>query len=96
MDRFIHLTNNSVAKYAEGSKVSHEIQGNMWSLEEMQTYLQEENGWDVYEDKLKDQVKNIVINCLESVQDMFECIKKKKKKKKKTKQSFGLYLLCVG
>jgi tubulin monoglycylase TTLL3/8 len=74
MDRFIHLTNNSVAKYAEGAAiVTHEIEGNMWNLEEMQNYLQEEYGWDVWEDKLKDQAKNIVINCLESVQDMFEC-----------------------
>jgi len=39
MDRFIHLTNNSVAKYAEEAKVSHEIEGNMWNLEEMQAYL---------------------------------------------------------
>lgn len=44
----------------------------MWSLEEMKNHLQEEFGWDVWEDKLKDQSKNIVINCLESVQDMFE------------------------
>ena len=36
MDRFIHLTNNSVAKYAgENAKVSHQIDGNMWSLDEM-------------------------------------------------------------
>ena len=47
----------------------------MWSLEEMKNYFQEEYGWDAWEDKLKDQSKNIVINCLESVQDMFECKK---------------------
>jgi hypothetical protein len=34
MDRFIHLTNNSVVKYAEGTKASYEIEGNMWCLEE--------------------------------------------------------------
>lgn len=66
-DRFIHLTNNSVAKYAEGSTVTHQIDGNMWCLEEMKNYLIEEFGWDVWEDKLKDQTKNIIINCLESV-----------------------------
>jgi tubulin monoglycylase TTLL3/8 len=38
-DRFIHLTNNSVAKYAEGSQVSHHIEGNMWCLDEMKSYL---------------------------------------------------------
>lgn len=67
MDRFIHLTNNSVAKYAETAKVTHEIEGNMWCFEEMRSYLQEEYGWDVWEDKLKEQTKNIIINCLESV-----------------------------
>ena len=54
MDRFIHLTNNSVAKYAEQAVVSHEIEGNMWCFEEMHSYLQEEYGWDVWEDKLKE------------------------------------------
>jgi hypothetical protein len=54
MDRFIHLTNNSVAKYAEGSKVSHEIEGNMWTMEEMQNHLLETYEWDVWEDKLKE------------------------------------------
>jgi hypothetical protein len=69
------LTNNSVAKYAESAQVTYPIEGNMWCLEEMKNHLQEENGWDVWEDKLKDQSKNIVIGCLESVQDMFECKK---------------------
>mmetsp|Transcript_12990 Transcript_12990/g.12861 ORF Transcript_12990/g.12861 Transcript_12990/m.12861 type:complete len:80 (-) Transcript_12990:461-700(-) len=35
VDRFIHLTNNSVAKYAEGSKVSYEIEGNMMTMAEI-------------------------------------------------------------
>jgi tubulin monoglycylase TTLL3/8 len=39
MDRFIHLTNNSVAKYADTAIITHEIEGNMWNLEEMQNYL---------------------------------------------------------
>jgi len=67
MDRFIHLTNNSVAKYAHSAKVSHDIPGNMQSFDEFTTQLQEEYGWDVWEDKLKEQSKNIIINCLESV-----------------------------
>ncbi len=74
-DRFIHLTNNSVAKYAEGTSVSFPIDGNMLCLEDIKNLWQEEFGWDVWEDKLKEQSKNIVINCLESVQDMFECKK---------------------
>ena len=39
MDKFIHLTNNSIAKYAENSKVTYDIPGNMWCLEEFKTYL---------------------------------------------------------
>jgi len=67
MDRFIHLTNNSVAKYAEKATVTYEIEGNMWCFEEFRNYLQEEFGWDVWEDKLKEQARTIIINCLESV-----------------------------
>lgn len=47
----------------------------MWCHEEFKNHLQEEFGWDVWEDKLKEQTQNIIINCLESVQDMFECKK---------------------
>ncbi len=39
LDRFIHLTNNSVAKYADQAIVTHEIEGNMWCLEEMKNHL---------------------------------------------------------
>ena len=67
-DRFIHLTNNSIAKHAEGAAtVTHPIDDNMLGLEEIRAYFSEQFGWDVWEDKLKDQSKNIVINCLESV-----------------------------
>jgi len=75
VDRFIHLTNNSVAKYSKNAKVSHDIPGNMWRMDEFQAYLHEEVGWDVWEEKIKDSIKNCVINTLESVQDMFECKK---------------------
>lgn len=47
----------------------------MMCLDEFKTCLNEEYGWEVWDDKLKDQAKSIVINCLESVQDMFECKK---------------------
>jgi len=39
MDRFIHLTNNSVAKYAEKATVTYEIEGNMWCFDEFRNYL---------------------------------------------------------
>lgn len=67
LDKFIHLTNNSIGKYAKTSNVTHDIEGNMWCLEEFQNYLSEEFGWDVWEDKIKDSIKTIVINSLESV-----------------------------
>ena len=44
----------------------------MWQLSEFQDWLQEEYGYDVWEDVLSDKIKQIVINSLESVQDMFE------------------------
>ena len=47
--------------------MTYPIDGNMLCLEEIKNLWQEEVGWDVWEDKLKDQSKNIVINCLESV-----------------------------
>lgn len=71
-DRFIHLTNNSVAKYAGDLKVSHDIDGNMWTLSQFQSEMQDVFGWDVWEEKMKQGIENAVINTLESVQDMFE------------------------
>jgi tubulin monoglycylase TTLL3/8 len=44
----------------------------MWSLSEFQDWLLEEYGYDVWESDLVEKVKNLVINSLESVQDMFE------------------------
>ena len=68
MDKFIHLTNNSIGKYLDKPQnTAFDIPGNMWSHEEFQTYLFEEYGYDVWEDKLKEQVKSIIINSLESV-----------------------------
>ena len=31
-NRYSHLSNNSVAKYAGQAKCSHDIEGNMWCL----------------------------------------------------------------
>merc|ERR1712159_291381 len=44
----------------------------MWDLEEFQSYLLNTYGYDVWEEKLVDRIKNVVINSLESVQDNFE------------------------
>lgn len=71
-NRYAHLSNNSVAKYAKQVTTTHHIEGNMWCLDEFRDYLQEEYGYDVWEDKISENVKSIVCNSLESVQDMFE------------------------
>lgn len=44
----------------------------MWCLQEFQDYLNEEYGYDVWETELAEKIKNVVINSLESVQDMCE------------------------
>jgi len=35
--------------------------------------LLEKEGWDIYDEKIKEAMKNSVVHSLESVQDMFEC-----------------------
>ena len=45
----------------------YQIEGNMWQLSELQDWLQEEYGYDVWDDVLVDKIKSIVINSLESV-----------------------------
>jgi len=44
----------------------------MWDLETLQSYLLDTFGYDVWEDKIVESIKTIVINSLESVQDNFE------------------------
>ena len=34
MDKFIHLTNNSIGKYQENSNTTYDIPGNMWNHEQ--------------------------------------------------------------
>jgi hypothetical protein len=74
-NRYSHLSNNSVAKNKKLVHTEHEIEGNMWCLTEMQEYLEEEYGYDVWEDVLQQKIKDVVIHTLESVQDMFEKLK---------------------
>ena len=52
--------------------MTHHIDGNMWDLEQFQTFLLDSYGFDVWEDKIIGAIKNIVINSLESVQDTFD------------------------
>ena len=74
-NRYAHLSNNSVCKNAAKVSTTHEIEGNMWRLDQLNDHLQGEYGFDVWEDVILDKIKNVVINTMESVQDMFECKK---------------------
>ena len=38
-NRYSHLSNNSIAKYGKKQKITHHIEGNMWDLEEFQSFL---------------------------------------------------------
>lgn len=74
-NKYAHLSNNAVSKFGfQGGRLSHEIPGNMWSLEKLQAYLSEQNdGKDMWEDmRLAHKIKALVINTLISGQDMFE------------------------
>jgi tubulin monoglycylase TTLL3/8 len=70
-DRFVHLTNNSVAKYAKNCQEMGE--GNMWDTETFADYLQQEYGNDVWEEGgLRKRMQQVVKYTLEAVQDMFD------------------------
>jgi len=68
-NRFKHLTNNSVVKYSENFETT-EIKGSMWHSEDFGKYLQELVNFDIWEQEIKPQVKEIIKNSLECVQDM--------------------------
>jgi tubulin monoglycylase TTLL3/8 len=51
-NKYVHLSNNSICKYAKKVNIEHEIEGNMWSLDQLQGHLQTEFGYDVWSDKI--------------------------------------------
>ena len=69
-DRFIHLTNNSVAKYAKDVVTVGD--GNMWFIEQLQEYFIKTTGRDVWTEEIKQKWKDIVIYSLQSVQDCLD------------------------
>jgi len=69
-DRFVHLTNNSVAKYAKG--YAEMGTGNMWDIETFAEYLKEEYGEDKWNNGLRKSMQDVVKYTLEAVQDMFD------------------------
>ncbi len=68
---FIHLTNNSIAKNSK-LFINSKIEGNMLSSEDFQSFLKEKCGDDVWENTLKEKIKQLVIWSLESAQDVIE------------------------
>ncbi len=68
---FIHLTNNSIAKNSK-LFINSKIEGNMLSSEDFQSFLKEKCGDDVWENTLKEKIKQVVIWSLESAQDVIE------------------------
>ena len=66
-NKFIHLCNNSIAKHMKKQNVSHHIDGNMWDVDQFTDWLQQNYGWDVFNDELQDKIKNIIIHSLECV-----------------------------
>lgn len=70
-DKFVHLTNNSVAKYAKN--VVEMGDGNMWDVDSFSDFLQETYGRDVWgEGGLKKKMQQVVKYTLEAVQGMFD------------------------
>lgn len=70
-DRFVHLTNNSVAKYAKNCTMLGD--GNMWDVDTFANYLQDTYGEDVWEEGgLRKKMQQVVKYTLEAVQDMFD------------------------
>lgn len=69
-DRFIHLTNNSVAKNCKDLPIVGD--GNMWFIEQLQEYLKAQYGRDVWNDEIKQKCKDIIIYSLQAVQDQID------------------------
>lgn len=61
-DRYVHLTNNSVAKNSKNRKFIGD--GNMWFSEELEDYLQERYGRNVWEEEVVPKMKQLVKNSL--------------------------------
>jgi tubulin monoglycylase TTLL3/8 len=70
-NKYAHLSNNSVCKNAKRVTIEHEIEGNMWSLDDFQEHLESEFGYDVWTETIKKKVKKLVVDTMSSVQDMF-------------------------
>jgi tubulin monoglycylase TTLL3/8 len=70
-NKFVHLTNNSIQKNSEKFD-NTEIEGNMWHSEDFRSYLRSVEGFDIWGEKIKPEIKKIVTYSLECVQDMVD------------------------
>lgn len=71
-NNYAHLANHSIAKHGDEGPNAFDIEGNMMFVEELQEYLLDQQNSDVWEEKIEEKIRMVVINTLESVQDSFE------------------------
>lgn len=69
-DRFIHLTNNSVAKNAK--ELPQVGDGNMWFIEQLQSHFVQTYGRDIWSEEIEQKCKDIIIHSLQAVQDCID------------------------
>ena len=70
-NKFVHLTNNSIQKNSEKFDKT-DIEGNMWHSDDFRNHLKTVEGFDIWEEQIKPQIKKIVTYSLECVQDMVD------------------------
>ncbi|KRX01880.1 hypothetical protein PPERSA_05719 [Pseudocohnilembus persalinus] len=70
-NKFLHLCNNSISAKNKGCDqiVGH---GNMWYQKDLKNYLLEQEGEDIFSDKIYPNIKQAIIHTLECVQDQME------------------------
>lgn len=89
LDKFIHLTNNSISKHKKVDMDSEEQKffgQNMWSCDRFAEYIKETTGKDLYNDKIKPKIRDIVLWTMSSPQDMIE-------NRKNSMELYGLDLM---
>jgi len=74
VDRFVHLANNSVQKYADDFADHAEdiAEGNMWHSRVFAGWLKERYGRDVWNDELQPKIRRCVVLALLASRDMAE------------------------
>lgn len=89
LDPGVHLTNNSISKYHHRSFEDEEQKffgENMWSSSQFAQHLIETTGRDVYREKIREKIKNIVVWTMSSGQDAVD-------QRRNSMELFGLDLM---